>query len=121
MVLPITPLADFIIKRDDTSRAFPSTLRTRASPNDDWVVVDLTGATVRFHMRPAAEGSTVKVNALATIVNATLGQVEYQWAAGDTDTEGQFVGEWEVTFADGTIGTFPNDRELNITIRRDLA
>ncbi len=120
MVSTASPIADFIIKRNDTSRAIPSTLQTRTTPTADAVNVDLTGATVRFHMRPVAEGSVIKVDALATITDALNGGVEYQWVAADTDTDGHFVCEWEVTFADATIRTFPNHRELHIVIRRDL-
>lgn len=128
MVLPSSAIADFVIKQNDTARPLPSTLRTRATPTDDWQVVDLTGATVQFHMRPLTEGSALKVDAAATIVSALGGQVAYSWAAGDTDMsdypagtkQAQYLVEWEVTFADGTIGTFPNDRDLHVLIWRDL-
>jgi hypothetical protein len=58
--------------------------------------VDLTGATVKFKMRPVGS-STKKVDASATIVSAPLGQVRYDWTALDVDTAGDYLVWWEVT------------------------
>lgn len=81
--------------------------------------VDLTGATVRFHM--ALQGVTAKVDALATVVDALTGSVKYAWATADTDTAGDFMGEWEVTFPDGRKQSFPRGGYLRIRISRELA
>ena len=77
-------------------------------------VVDLTGATVRFHMGDV-------IDAPAIIVNATGGVVRYDWATGDTDVAGSYRAEFEVTFVDGRIETFPNDTSIGVIIREDLA
>jgi hypothetical protein len=63
--------------------------------------VDLTGATVAFKMR-AVGSATLKVNAAATIVSPTLGQVRYDWAAIDVDTAGQYLVWWTVTVGSNT-------------------
>jgi len=81
--------------------------------------VPLTGATVRFILVDKGTG-TVKVNAAATIVNALNGQVKYSWATGDTDTSGSYSAEWEVTFGDGRSETFPNFKNLNVKVFKDL-
>ena len=94
------PIIDpFTITENDTREFLVRTLR-----NSDGAVIDLTGASVQFHM---TRGSTVKVNAAAVITNATGGIVEYRWAAGNTDTPGHYKGEFQVTLSDGTIISVP--------------
>lgn len=61
--------------------------------------VDLTGCTVRFRMR-AVGSSVLKVDAAAGVISAVNGQVQYDWAANDVDTAGQYLVWWQVT--DGT-------------------
>jgi hypothetical protein len=67
--------------------------------------LDLTGASVTFRMRPSS-GGALKVNAAATVVDATTGTVRYSWAAGDTDTVGGFVAEWACSYS-GAVQTAP--------------
>ena len=43
----------------------------------------------------------------------------YDWQEGDTDTAGTFFAEFEVTNANGTKETFPNDKPLTITVKAD--
>lgn len=103
----------FYIKTNDTAPKLRYALLPRT--------VDLTGASVVFNMRNRQ--GTVKVSrGSATVVTATgTPTVEYSWQAGDTDTEGRFYGEFEVTFVDTTVGTFPNDDEIDIKISDDIA
>lgn len=104
----------FVIKQNDRREPIDRTLR-----GSDGAVVNLSGASVKFLMRPQG-GGALKVNAAATIVDAALGKVRYSWAAGDTDTVGAFDAEFEVTFADGTVQTFPNGRYLSVVVVEDL-
>jgi hypothetical protein len=92
---------------------------------DDGSAVNLTGCTVKFHMSKAG---TLLVNKAATIVNASAGQVRYDWASADTavtvDADGYALceAEFEVTFADLTIMTFPSKKgEFQIRFREELA
>lgn len=94
----------FIIKQGDTS---PSIAYTLYRP-DGTTVENLTGSSVKFVMASENSIGTAKVKADAVVVDATAGEVRYDWATGDTDTAGAFVSEWEVTRADGSIETFPN-------------
>lgn len=105
----------FYIKQDDTSPELQATLK-----DADGTAIDLTGATVRFHMRQSGS-TTAKVDAAATVVTAASGIVKYTWSAADTDTEGRFEGEFEVTYADGSIETVPNTGYIPIRIRGDIA
>lgn len=105
----------FNIKQGDTS---PS-LRVKLK-NPDQSAANLTGASVRFHMR-AVDASVASVDHDATIVDVTGGEVQYDWQAGNTSAAGSFYGEFEVTFSDGTVGTYPNDGYLDISITEELA
>lgn len=104
----------FHLKRGDTS---PSLLYA-LSP----ATTDLTGATVRFNLRPA-NGGSVKVSRAAAVVVTETGTptVRYDWQAADTDTAGYFDGEFEVTYAGGAIETFPNSGYIRVTIGEDIA
>lgn len=107
----------FTMKRGDTRPVFRSQL-TQPSVADPAVFepVDLTGATVKFLMK---KDSTLKVNAVATLVDAAAGQVSYTWDTLDTDTSGTFNVEWEVSWGVNK-QTFPNDSYLTVTIIDDL-
>lgn len=105
---------DFYIKRNDTAPAIRATLK-----DGDGDPVDLTGCSVNFHM--VDEDGTVVVDAAGSVVTAASGIVEYSWAAADTDVSGTFRAEFEVTYTDTTIETFPNSGYIKIHIGDDLA
>ena len=98
----------FYIKQGDTKPSLSAQLLSDGS------AVDLTGATVKFHM------GTI-IDATATIVDAATGNVRYDWVTADTETAGLFRAEFEVTFSDGTVETFPNDGYLLINIIEEVA
>ena len=103
----------FYIKQNDTSPA----LRYALIPT-----VNLTGASVVFNMRPRGS-TTVKVSRqTATVVApATSGIVEYSWAAADTDTMGDYEAEFEITYSDATVETFPNASYIAVKVTDDIA
>lgn len=105
----------FYIKQNDTSPALRATLK-----NGLGIAVDLTGCSVRFHMRRVGD-ITAKVDAAGTIVDDNNGIVEYYWIAGDTDTVGSFEAEFEVTYAGGETESFPNNRFIEVEITDDIA
>ncbi len=57
---------------------------------------NLTGSTVLFSMRPNNSAQLKVSGATATIVSAPNGQIEYSWAANDTDTVGSYLAWWQV-------------------------
>lgn len=104
------------IKRGDTRPFFGVSLVDGSGVE----VVLATNDSVRFSMRESSS-QTVKVNRAVAVFEAGGGDVEYRWQAGDTDTAGEYECEWEVTFADGTIQTFPAyDYDL-VYIEGDIA
>lgn len=80
--------------------------------------VDLTTAsTVKFSM-VANDSTTPKVSLqTATVTDATNGEVEYAWGASDTDTEGDYYGEFLVTWGDGKQERFPSQMDIPFIIR----
>lgn len=101
------------VKQNDTRPAAYAVLRRGDT------VVDLTAAsTVTFKMR--AEDGTLKVDAAAVILAPLTGEVEYRWATGDTDTPGLFPAEWQVSWLDNTVETFPTIDFDYVTIHGDL-
>src|SRR5580765_6545913 len=96
------------IKQHDTKGIFTDTLKV------DGVVVNLTGCTVRFLLRKP--GLTITQS--ATVVTPLAGDVSYQPVAGDVSETGKYQQEWEVTFGDSRILTFPNG-DYNVVIIED--
>ena len=101
-------MTEIFIKRNDTKPPVTATLA------EDGVAVDLSTASVMFNM------GTV-VAATATVVDGTAGTVKYDWISGDTAIAGCYPAEFEVTFADASIQTFPNDENLIVIITKDVA
>ena len=104
----------FTIKKGDTSPSIQSILKDSAG-----VAVDLSGATVRVHMK-AVGASTLKVDEAMTVVNAASGIVRYDWSSSDTDTAGTYYVEFEVTKADNSVETFPNNGNAAVVITKSL-
>ncbi len=103
----------FSIKQNDTSPSLQATLKDAAlNP------VDLTGATVMFHMK-SVDG-TVKIDQQMTITNESGGVVQYDWQSGDTDTVGTYYVEFEVTYADASVETFPNNGNKVVSVVKEL-
>lgn len=103
----------FRIKQNDTSPSLEATLS-----DANLVPVDITAATVMLHMK--AIGGAVVLDQQMTITNSTGGVVQYDWQTGDTSDVGTYYVEFEVTYADGSIETFPNTGSLPLVITREL-
>jgi len=99
----------FTIKTGDTSPALRVALKY-----DDCKAVNTTDATVTFRMREY--GGTVPVIDSAGVIVTIGGVVEYRWAEGDTDASGSYEAEFEVTYADGTVETFPSSGYIPVEV-----
>ena len=114
---------DFQIKRNDTSPAIESHLQYYDDEADEWKTRDISGNNdVRFLMSRVGEDAlTVDDNKAGnvTVTDAANGKVKYEWQDGDTDAAGSYQAEWEVTYSDGTIETYPNDGYLYVEIIED--
>jgi len=122
----------FYIKQNDRRPALRAILKLKnsvyvaevlapggSSGDGTGTALDLSDASVDFIMYDLVTG-TEKVNADATIVTATSGLVQYSWAAGDTDTVGTYYGEFEITYADSTTLTCPNDEHIVVKVTAEL-
>lgn len=104
----------FFIKQNDTSPSLVATLK-----DFEGDAINLTDATVRFHMK-SIDG-TLKIDAPMTVVSpSTVGVIRYDWQAGDTDTVGTYYIEFEVTYADNSIETFPNTGSEIVSVVKEL-
>lgn len=75
----------------------------------DGTVVDLTDASeVRLHIGDKW-GNRI-VDEAVTILDPTVGSVSYEWQAADLARIGPFLYEYEVTWSDGAVTTYPDDR-----------
>ena len=96
--------------------------RWRVQLTANGLPVNITGNSgVKFTMAATAV-SAPKVNkASMTVIDALTGVVEYAWAAGDTDTAGQFLAEVEVDWGGSETQSFPSVGYFQIEITDDLA
>ena len=107
-------MADFRTKQNDTKPIWTHLQDVNGN-------VDLTNASsVVFNMRDLDEAVKVSRGA-CTVVTATTGYVKYPFQATDTDTNGFFKGEFEVTWSDGVIETYPENGYIDIEITDDIA
>lgn len=124
------------LKRDDTSPGIRRQLTEGAGATGS--AIDLSGCTVTFQMRerentflqPAYgddEGDLL-IDADATIIQSTdpdgnivdKGVVQYAWQPADTTVADTYLGEFTVTYGDGTRETFPNTGHMLVAIHPDL-
>lgn len=102
----------FTIKRGDTSPA----LRFVLLPES----VSLAGATARFQMRVCG-GATVIDRPAEILTVFEPAVVAHFWAPGETDTPGRFEAEFQVTYLDGAVETFPNLGFIEVFVTEDVA
>jgi hypothetical protein len=81
---------------------------------------DVTGATAVATIRRKHQPIASAVTKTMTLTDPTNGVLQYEWVAGDTDQPGTFLVRAVVTFGTGEVQTFPQDSDLELTIRRRL-
>ena len=105
-------MATVEIKSGDTAISFDGTLTQNGS------AVDLTSATVKFLLKHRTSGTAYVLNAI--VIDAEAGTVRYVPGVGFPTTAGTYNQEWEVTFADTTVLTFPSSGYNALIITDDL-
>lgn len=104
----------FKIKQND-SKPFLSVTVTQ-----DGSAVDLTDVSVvKFYMITADNQRTQAVSGTGAVSNASGGVIKYEWAAGDTDTPGEYWAEFELEWDTGEKQTIPEDDGLKVIITED--
>lgn len=112
----------FLIKQNDTRPVLR--YYVKQGPSGATAVSMATATSVVFNMRLAADPDTVKTSrATADIIDpAVAGGLQYEFTEDDTEDEGTFIGEFEITFDDGGILTVPTGENwIYITIGDDIA
>ena len=109
------PEETFYIKENDTASFLSRDLKDAFG-----APVNVTGAAVVFSMRVKPAGSLKVTRQVCAVVAAGTGRVRYEWIADDTDTADEYEGEFQVTYANGKIQTFPNDGHLPIVVTDDI-
>lgn len=108
-------VADWTAKAGDTGPAFTQQLNY-----SDGSIVDLTGASVRLAMRPAAATTAKTITGTTTSATPASGVVTYTPTVADTSTPGTFMGNWIVTFAGGQVRSWPTEGYLTLVIEESL-
>lgn len=102
-----------VLKRGDTRTAIRATLKTPTG-----AAVDLTDATVRFLL--ADLRGVLKIDKHIDVLDAAAGKVLAVLEATEVDEAGTFRAEFEATFSDGRVETYPNDSYIAVKILPDL-
>jgi hypothetical protein len=107
-------VADINIKRGEVRQI------TNLLKDGTGAALDLTGVTaIKFQMRKKAD-STLKIDRAATVVDQPTARVRVTTTAGDTDTIGNYIAEWRVTYAGGDV-LVPEEGYITVKIWEDLA
>lgn len=95
------------LKQGDTRHAIRATLKTVEGET-----IDLTDATIQFKM--SNRYKNVEIDRQAT--STADGSVQFVFVKGETDTPGYYDAEFQVTYADSRIETFPHTGNIKIVI-----
>lgn len=100
----------FKIKQGDRRKYIFGTLTPlTASGQLSQIPDSMVGATVVFNMRTKA-GVAVLIERPCVIDDAAVGEVHYEWSAGETDVPGKYFGEFQAIFPGDERATYPNDK-----------
>ncbi len=106
-------MPDFVIAQGDREPSISDILT-----DQDDTPKNLTAGSIVFRRRLRPGGVKVE-NAAIIVGDPTLGQVQYDWAPGDTDTPGVYDYQWVVTIA-GKESTFPSNNYEQFEIYEDI-
>jgi hypothetical protein len=114
------PNPDHVVRQGDSGGLIEAVLM-----DADGVAVSISAATVRFTMAPLSGGLAVLAaqadNLQDDSLPDTIGHASYEWTSTDTAVPGHYLAEWEVTFPDNSVITFPNDGYVYVQITGQLA
>lgn len=109
----------FIIKRNDTLPALSLTIKTRGCL-DQVIPFSLSGVSACTFSMSDDCGNLKISSAPAQITSASAGTIQYSWIAEDTNTEGKYLGEFELFFSGGSKMSIPILGAIDIQIIKDL-
>jgi hypothetical protein len=65
-------------------------------------------------------GALIISSQSAQTISASSGVIQYNWKDGDTAMAGNYIGEFELFFADGTKMSLPREGGISIKIEEDI-
>ena len=80
------------------------------------MAVDLTGAKIIFKMSNRYEGLAINREA----AYETDGKVHFVFEGAETDKAGMYEAEFEVTYTDGRVETFPHSGKIQVYIEKRI-
>lgn len=109
----------FQIKQNDTYPSLEINIKSRGCL-DSIIPFNLSAVTAcTFSM--ADNCGNLKIASMpATINSFSGGNIQYDWAVGDTDTHGKYKAEFELFFSDGKKATIPTLGVIEINILKDI-
>jgi hypothetical protein len=109
----------FLIKRNDTAPLLIATVYDRGCLGE-WNRLNLSGVTsINFSMADDC-GALIISSQPAQIISATSGIIQYAWQDGDTVMSGNYMGEFELFFADGRKMSLPREGAIAIRVVDDV-
>lgn len=99
------------IKQGDTRHAIRAALKTL-----DGIPIDLIGAKIIFKMSNRYVGLLIDREA----VYETDGKVHFVFQDGETDAPGLYEAEFQVTYSDGRVETFPHSGKFQVYIENRI-
>ena len=88
----------------------PELTVTLLKPDERTPIDGLTAETeVKFVLKAAHDAAAVISYQDAVVIDATNAKVKYSWQAGDTDTNGRFLGRFRIKIS-GKFQHFPNKK-----------
>jgi hypothetical protein len=109
-------MVSVVMKRHDRR---PS-LRIVVKDKDTGDPFDFTDVTSAKFLMVDEDGTLVVDSAAAIESPVTAGILRYDWNSGDTDTEGEYRAEFELTYSGGEKLTVPNASDIIVRIYADL-
>lgn len=106
----------FKIKKGDTKPYLATTLNST-----DGTAINLSSGSVWFIMATNDGNYTTQFSGACVITGSVEGQCEYRWGATNTGSIGNYLGEFEVVYNDGTKLTIPADDSFNVKIGQDYS
>lgn len=107
--------ANFYIKQNDTAPSIEAVLTDSTGRAKSLVLA----SQINFNMSTEDGASLINLGT-GSIINAAKGIVSYPWQTGDTSNTGIHNAEFQVTYTNGQIETFPNSGYIKVIIREEL-
>lgn len=110
---------EFIIKRNDTLPALQICLIDRGCLGGK-EAYSLTGVTAVTFTMVNSCGEPKIFAQPASIVSYSAGTIQYNWENGDTNEDGDFKAEFQLSYSDGKKMSVPQNGQISIHIPKDL-